>query len=373
MLKFNENGKFRILQLADIQETVVTNPDTVNFIRAAIEYTKPDLIVLTGDQIKGYGIYMKFGDIRKNFIKALDNILSPIRDSDVPFCAVFGNHDEEKSATKQWQWEIYKSYGALGEDIPNIHGTGNFYLNIASHTSDDTVFRIYCFDSCTRVEPNLYPYVTENQLDAYKKVRDEYFEAYDKYCPALAFQHIPVREVYDILRLTDKKHGYKGASDFNNGYYTLGEVDAGGFMGENAAVPSVNSGEFEVLSEKGDVLGLFFGHDHNNSFVGELNGMKLGYTQGCGFHCYGPGLDRGVRYFDLDEKDLSKFTTGTVTYREVLGTKLKRPVIEHMYTHSPSSVSTAIPFFGKRLALAAGVSIAVTGISHIKKAYEKNN
>ena len=43
-LKFN-NGKFRIMQIADTQDTSWTSPDTVNFIRCALEKAKPDLVV----------------------------------------------------------------------------------------------------------------------------------------------------------------------------------------------------------------------------------------------------------------------------------------------------------------------------------------
>ena len=63
-LKFN-NKNFRILQLADIQEIVNTNPDTVNLMRDIITATNPDLIVLTGDQIKGYGVTMQKGDAKQ--------------------------------------------------------------------------------------------------------------------------------------------------------------------------------------------------------------------------------------------------------------------------------------------------------------------
>ena len=43
-LRFNEDGKFRILQIADLQDNAVLNPVAKDFIKAAIEREKPDLI-----------------------------------------------------------------------------------------------------------------------------------------------------------------------------------------------------------------------------------------------------------------------------------------------------------------------------------------
>ena len=40
--------------MADIQDKPEVNRDTIRLIEAAIRETKPDLVVLTGDQIRGY-------------------------------------------------------------------------------------------------------------------------------------------------------------------------------------------------------------------------------------------------------------------------------------------------------------------------------
>ena len=53
-LRFNEDGTFRVLQMADIQDKPEVNRDTIRLIKAAIREAKPDLVVLTGDQIRGY-------------------------------------------------------------------------------------------------------------------------------------------------------------------------------------------------------------------------------------------------------------------------------------------------------------------------------
>ena len=45
---------FRVLQMADVQDGPHVDPDTVRLIEAAIREADPDLVVFTGDQIRGY-------------------------------------------------------------------------------------------------------------------------------------------------------------------------------------------------------------------------------------------------------------------------------------------------------------------------------
>ena len=46
-LRFGDDGKFRILQLADIQDSAFLEYATYQFIKDSLEETKPDLVVLT--------------------------------------------------------------------------------------------------------------------------------------------------------------------------------------------------------------------------------------------------------------------------------------------------------------------------------------
>ena len=52
-MKFREDGTFHILQFADIQELPEASEDTMALIRRALDTARPDLVVLTGDQLKG--------------------------------------------------------------------------------------------------------------------------------------------------------------------------------------------------------------------------------------------------------------------------------------------------------------------------------
>ena len=110
---------------------------------------------------------------------------------------------------------------------------------------------------------------------------------------------------------------------------------------------SINSGEFDAFKEKGEVLGVYFGHDHNNSFNGKVDDIDLGYTQGAGFHVYGPGKDRGVRVIELN-KD-STFKTYDLRFKDLVGKKVKEPLkylfYQIMPTNTFDAVHRAIKFF----------------------------
>lgn len=53
-LRFRDDGTFRVLQMADVQDKPDVEPDTIRLIREAIRAADPDLVVFTGDQIRGY-------------------------------------------------------------------------------------------------------------------------------------------------------------------------------------------------------------------------------------------------------------------------------------------------------------------------------
>ena len=47
-IRFGDDGKFRIMQIADTQEIPAVSPDTIKLISAALDTQKPDLVVFTG-------------------------------------------------------------------------------------------------------------------------------------------------------------------------------------------------------------------------------------------------------------------------------------------------------------------------------------
>lgn len=356
-LSFNSEGKFKILQIADIQEEAKVSPDTLRLLDLAVQKENPDLIVFTGDQI--YGIHPSFyaGDRKELATKTIRTIASAVNKYNIPFAVTFGNHDSQVGISNAEQAEIYNSFeNCIHGEYASSEDKGTFRLPV--YDGEDHVFDVYMIDSNGQSVTGEYMPVSEEQLNWFRNEREKGKED-GKYTNAVVFQHIPVPEFYDVLERV--KFGTKGAVEafrtHKGEFYKLPEniINEGGFMGESPAVPDRNSGEFEVLKEKGNILALIVGHDHINSFTGEKDGIKLIYTQCAGFNVYGPKLKRGVRIIEIDKRNTDSFNTYTVTYDELTNEKLSAPLKEFILTHIPTSMEQV-----KRLAAIGVTGLAVT-------------
>lgn len=367
------HGKFKLMQIADIQEIADFSADTEALLTAALSREKPDLAILTGDQIKGYGVTMHTGDPVANAETVIGRIVACLEKTQTPFTVLFGNHDVFCGIDKKQQWEMYRrSPLFLDQTETGLDGYGIFCLPVFGRDGKP-VFAIYGLDS-GGYDRKLGGYrgVGEDQVAFYRKTRDAWEEKEGRLLPAMVFQHIPVPEVYELLDEVPKnrKGALRGSAEYADRYFALGrKTEPGGFMHENAAIPVKNSGEFDALCEKGDVMGLFFGHDHINSFCGTLRGVRMGYTQSCGFHVYGPGLQRGVRVFTFREEEVRGYEDRTLTYRDLIGTALAHPAQNLLYTYAPSSVGVALDWAKKAAAvsLAAGAAVGAAVLLHKKR------
>ena len=106
--------------------------------------------------------------------------------------------------------------------------------------------------------------------------------------PALAFFHIPLPE-YN-----------QAAADENAQLY--------GIRREKACAPPLNSGLFTAFKEKGDVMGTFVGHDHDNDYAVCWYGVLLAYGRFTGGPTEYNHLPNGARVIELSEGSRS-FTT----------------------------------------------------------------
>ncbi len=355
-----KNGKFKILQIADTQEIHKVSPDTIKLISAALDAEKPDLVVFTGDQIKGYSSFFLVEKGRKNAENSIKALIKPMEDRGIPFTATFGNHDGEAALRKNEQLELYKESPLfVYADPVSEDEAATFCLNISDK------FLVYLFDTHARNTLIKETGVNEEQLEWYRKVRD----SYPTPLPSLVFQHIPTPEFFDVIKPVKRftKGAVRAYGNHKNEFYTLDPHNSTlrDFMGESPATPEENIGQIDAFLEKGEVLGVYVGHDHNNSFVSNYKGIDLGYTQGAGFNVYGPGFKRGVRVFNLTED--GKYETRTATFDELCGKKVENLPIFALYSYAPTSVSQVVTAV-KEAAIVAG---AVAGTVGIFKAIKK--
>lgn len=312
-LQFNEDGTFKILVLADIQDDAALLSVTANFIDAAVAAEQPDLIILTGDNIAGH--ITPNADKSAKAIRAFMDILEPYG---IPVAAVFGNHDDDGGRmSKEDQMKVYEEYSCfIGFDEgEEIYGVGTYNVPIFSSTdADDIVFNCWLFDSGSYDENGGYDRVRPSQIEWYKAKSAELKAANGgEPVPSLAFQHIIVPEIFEAL--DEVEMGTPGAVSKYGKFYALPETAAeGSFLGEPPCPSAVNDGQFDALVEGGDVLGMVFGHDHSNSFIVPYKGIDLINSPTCGFQSYGMSEVRGIRIFTLDESDPASYETYIVKY-----------------------------------------------------------
>lgn len=358
-----KNQQFKIMQIADTQEGKNVSPDTLALINAAIERENPDLLVYSGDQIWNIASFKGNKTTVKN---VLSKLTEPAWSRNIPFTICFGNHDRQVGVSNEEQLGIYKSIpGFVGDSAQEVDGCANHVIEIAK--DGEIVFLLYCIDSHTSLTIG-YDHVHENQLEWYRNVRDSYEEKYGRVIPSIVIQHIPVPEVLELL--TEVKKNTKGAvQGFRNHagkWYVLdkNKVNATGFMKESPADPMENGGQFDAMAEKGDVKGIYFGHDHINSFNGSVRGIDIGYTQGAGFHVYGPGLDRGVRMINLNSD--GTFETYDLRYRDLVGKKVKEKFFFYFYQMMPTNVYEAFYRAIKVLTIPAIVAVIAIILKFLK-------
>lgn len=365
-LKFR-NGKFRIMQIADVQEEARVSPDTKKLLRLAIERERPDLIVFTGDQIYGISPYYRIGNTEKKVRAVIDAVTADAGRLGIPFAVTFGNHDRQCGITNGGQAKLYAEKETF-TGAAFLDGENKGVLRLPIYGKKGHISDVFLIDSNGQAPTGEYMPVLEEELERFREERENAREN-GEYTPCVVFQHIPVPEYFDVIRKVSrtKKGAVEAFRTHKNEWYVLPDYikEKGGFMYESPATPDRNSGEFDVLKEKGNVLALIVGHDHNNSFVGEKDGIKLIYTQGAGFNVYGPGRKRGVRMIELDENDPTGFGTYTVTFDELTSDRLADPFKEFVLTHIPTSMEQV-----KRLAIiagAAGLAVTAAGLAILKK------
>lgn len=366
-LKFR-NGKFKVMHITDAQESAAVAEDTLKLINAALDAEKPDLVVFTGDQIKGYSLTFLGKNKEEIIKKTIGKILEPVVEREIPFAVTFGNHDRQTGISNDRQMEFYMEYSRCVRGA-DVYGSGTCAIPVLG-ADGKPAMNIYMIDSGGDKKGGGYEAVTREQIEWYKSAREALREQAGKYVPSIVFQHIPLSEYYNVLRRVGKrdKNAVRAFRTHKNEYYVPDEKVmkvSDYFMLEPPSIPDENTGEFEALREKGDVFAVFAGHDHKNSFVGTYEGIDLGYTPSCGFNVYGEGTKRAVRVFEFREENPADYVTRTLSFRELIGRKVKMPVRDFLFKYAPTTVDAAIPMIIKAAGILLGAAAAIVILSII--------
>ncbi len=316
-LKFNEDGKFTILQFADIQDGYPLMTITKKLITDTLKMVQPDLVVLSGDNISGGSTTTKVVTYA-----AINEFMSIFEKAGVPVAAVFGNHDDESAlADKDFQMSVYESYDCFvgyneGDIIP---GVGTYNLPIMSSDGERIAFNIWMTDSGTYnpdEEVGGYACTTKEQIEWYVETSNA-LKAQNggNPVPSINFQHIIVPDIYDAL--VECEEGTPNSISSDGKYLTLPEGSTG-VIHEGPCPPHYSNGQFQAFLQQGDVLATVSGHDHVNSFVVPYQGIDIINTPGVGFNSYNDDTV-GSRVFVLDENDAWNYETYVLGYFDVYG------------------------------------------------------
>lgn len=278
VLKFNQKKEFKIVQFTDLHLKYQDSASSVTFerVRQVLDAEKPDLVVLTGDIV-----------FSKPAIANLQSILKMFSDRKQPFSIVFGNHDDEFGASRE---ELFKAAEAfpynLSEDkYPELSGVGNYILPVLSSDGGKEATVLYFFDSHAYnqiKEVKGYDYVKFDQIRWYLDQSAAFTRKNGGVpFPALAFFHIPVPE-------------YSTA-------YQNEDAQVYGIHREAVCASKLNSGLFTAFKQAGDVMGTFCGHDHDNDFAVNCEGILLAYGRYTGGNTVYNNLPNGARIIVLHE------------------------------------------------------------------------
>ena len=304
-LQFRNDGSFRVLHLTDIQEGLHPRKDTLHLINALLAETMPDLVILTGDQLKGYSPFFRlFG--KRGVQKTIQIVTTPMENYKIPYAVTFGNHDRQCGLSNEEQAVLYRRMQHCICPSETV-AAGTFFLPICDR-EDQEILRLYLLDSGNTREQGSYAPPSEEVLAWMRtKLMDE--DGVPSPIPSVVFQHIPLQE-YRKCRQVEVK--------------------------EPVCSPDRNTGEFDLLRENGKVMAVFCGHDHKNDFVGRVDGIALGYTPSCGFACYGPGVDRGGRLLIFHKEDPMRYETTLIRYRDIVAPHTKNRIKEYWDAHIPT-------------------------------------
>lgn len=316
-LQFTD-GEFTILQISDPQDDRYAAYDLINFVKLALEETKPDLVILSGDIVEDsragdFGIDDEnfregvevdtYEETLDNVKAATNNIFSIINDAKIPFAVAQGNNDYASGVTNEDWLKIYSSYEySLTADMSNdADGKIDFNLEILG-SDGKTAFNVWMMDNGRNG-------ISEEQIAWYESQSNALAASNGgKPVPSILFQHIPVDDMGNLFE--ECNFWDEGAVIEGGKCYRLNQELADGYY-VGAILPGQTTEQFKSWKKQGDILGAYFGHWHTAGWTGVWDGIELGFTYGCEFAKPAP---YGIRVFTLHEDDIENYDNELYTY-----------------------------------------------------------
>lgn len=239
---------FKIMQLADIHvDSTEACDEAFKEIDKIVYSEKPDLIVLTGDNIDKYSELGTFESLVRNMEKY-----------SIAWAPVFGNHDDEQDAsygiTKEFMALAFENaeFCLFNRGPENINGVGNYVINLINEKQTKIVYSLIFMDSNTYRDYDSihgWDYIYPDQIAWYEEsIKSVTRQNHDVAVPSLVFFHIPLMEFETAKAL-----------QLENGDLGWGELR------EEMGAPLENTGLFVKLKELDSCIGVICGHAHINN------------------------------------------------------------------------------------------------------------
>ena len=320
-LRFRPDGSFRILMVSDIHGGVGYNKKkTVAALEALTESQNPDLVVFGGDTAGPGHIHIETAEQLRDL---LTDLSGPMERRGIPWCHVFGNHDDNYGVPNEEAEAVYEEFPCCvsKRGDPELSGVGNYVLPVYAAEGEELLLNVYGFDSHSGMQdffiqygmdphtPAFPPFVGDHGSDDtvhmdqvlwYYQLSKAFEREWGRKIPSVMFMHIPLPEFDMVTR-------YRRDADLR------------GHQGEDVCFSPLNSGLMRACVERGDVKGIFCGHDHWNDFSAVYMGVTLAYDASMSYHACQDNELRGGRIIDFRAEDPGAFATRTVKIRDIMG------------------------------------------------------
>ena len=328
--EFGADGAFTFFHVTDLHEEGNPDPRPYDLLRAEIARRRPSLVVGTGD-------FVSCRNGKDEFEERMSRFVAAVRETGVPVCLTFGNHDSERHGPGFWtrreQYGLYRKW--LGDalfvdhDVPGLEGVGSGVVRIHRPGEAAPAFNLFVMDSgdYTHMDPETGAKIDVPWKWGYDGCRARQIAWYERVSgdtPCLWFQHVIVPDANDTGLFVEAAGGGSRVEMPLRGRKTRVKP-APGVLGElaEATCPppwepyrdAAHTHEGRTLYESwrhmGNLRGAYFGHDHVNSFDGvDENGIRLGMTKALTAGSYNDGRP-WLRAFTVRED--GSFETELVT------------------------------------------------------------
>lgn len=270
------HDEFKILHLTDIHIagsvfTYQCDRKALDTVYDLINYTRPDLVIITGDIVYPMGLFSFSINNETPFMQ----FTSFMKRIGIPWAFVYGNHDTEAMATKSAddlkglfrEYSYYKNGGnLLFPDVqPGITGRNNQVIKILNQ--DKTLNQaLFLIDSNAYVNDDLgdYDYVHDDQVAWYEDQVRKMSQSNGELISSMIFLHIPLQEYETAYKLYQKGNSQVA--------YYFGELAEGG-----VSASKHGSTLFETAVRLNSTKAIIAGHDHYNNICLGYKGIKLTY------------------------------------------------------------------------------------------------